>query len=268
MLRGKSFAKLTQHNKLQFTLNNIHTFSQASAEYARHRPSYPRELFVYLTNLAENKDLAWDCATGNGQAAVALTEFFARVEATDLSAAQIENHLPHERVRFSVSPAEQTSFADNSFDLITVAQAWHWFDQPKFKREVLRVLKPNGVFAAWGYGLFSIAPEIDSIIESDLYPALDSLWADGNRILLDGYRALTLPVDEIDEPPTFEIKLEWTLSQVLDYLRTWSALKRHIAELGSDPLSALEVRIKSVWGNPLRARPVRMPIVLRIGKII
>jgi len=246
-------------------LSNVHTFSQNPDQYARYRPTYPRELLVYLSGLAAHRDLAWDCATGNGQSAVACAEFFAHVEATDISAAQIRNQIEHPRVHYSVAPAEQTRFANSSFDLITVAQAWHWFDQQKFQSEVHRVLKPNGIFAAWGYGFFSIQPDVDAIIEQNLYPVLDPLWAEGNRLLLDGYRTLTLPVDEIADPPVFEIKLEWTLAHVLDYLRTWSAVKRHVAERGSDPVSMLEARLESVWGDPLAARSVRMPLFCRVG---
>ena len=51
-------------------------FSGHAAEYALYRPHYPKELFQYLASLAPNRDAAWDCATGNGQAAEMLAEYF------------------------------------------------------------------------------------------------------------------------------------------------------------------------------------------------
>src|SRR5689334_8071156 len=103
-------------------------FSQQAKTYAKYRPSYPPELFDYILQFVEEKNSAWDCATGNGQAAVALSGYFKKVEATDLSKGQIDNAVQKENIRYSVCPAEETSFPDDQFDLITVAQAYHWLN--------------------------------------------------------------------------------------------------------------------------------------------
>ena len=53
-------------------------FSKQAADYAKFRPSYPREMFEYLGTITATRQLAWDCATGNGQAAVELATAFDR----------------------------------------------------------------------------------------------------------------------------------------------------------------------------------------------
>ena len=159
----------------------VQTFSQDSDQYAKNRPHYPDELFAYLSELCEAHDAAWDCATGSGQAAVSLAKYFSRVEATDLSAEQIEHGIVHPKVHYSVSPAEHTPFNDESFDLITVATAVHWFDPPQFHREVNRVLKPRGILAVWTYGYFAIEPATDQVIRDELLNPIDRFWAEGNR---------------------------------------------------------------------------------------
>lgn len=124
---------------------------------------------------------AWDCATGSGQAAVSLARHFERVHATDVSENQIAHALEHERVSYSVEEAENPRFADASIDLVTVAQALHWFDYKKFWPAVKRVLKPDGVFAAWGYDWFAVTPEIDGIVQSTILDHIAGYWMPQNR---------------------------------------------------------------------------------------
>ena len=80
-------------------------FSKQAADYAKFRPSYPQKLFAYFGSIAPNRQLAWDCGTGSGQAAVALASVFDRVIATDASEKQISNAQPHDRVEYRVAPA-------------------------------------------------------------------------------------------------------------------------------------------------------------------
>jgi len=247
-------------------MNNIQTFSSGSDAYAKYRPQYPGELFDYLNKIADGHDRAWDCATGNGQAAVGCAKYFSHVEATDLSAEQIQNHISHPKVHYSVSPAEHTLFNDHDFDLVTVASAVHWFDQGKFFQEVRRVLKPNGILAVWGYGFAEIEPEVDTLIAKVLLGPIDRFWAEGNRQIIAGYRNLVLPFDEVRNPPTFAVRIEWTLGQLAAYLRTWSAVKLYAAELGTDPVDQLESELKTIWHDPDKTKLVQMPLYFKASR--
>ncbi len=247
-------------------MNNAQTFSQSSDQYAKHRPQYPDELFAYLSEICKEHNMAWDCGSGNGQAAVGVAKHFLRVEATDISQEQIQNAIQHPNIKYSVSPAEETSFEDESFDLVTVAVAIHWFDQPKFFQEVNRVLKPNGILAVWTYGLFEIEPDVDKIIFEELLKPIDPFWAEGNRQVMNGYRNLSMPFAEIKDVPKLKMKIEWTLNQLLAYLGTWSAVKRYITEVSNDPLANLESKLKPMWGEVDKAKKIDMPIFLRVSR--
>lgn len=247
-------------------MNNIQTFSSGSDQYARHRPQYPAELFSYLNKLCEVHDRAWDCATGNGQAAVACAKYFSQVEATDLSAEQIQHSSAHPRIKYSVCPAEHTPFGDSSFDLITVATAVHWFDQKKFFQEVDRILKPGGILAIWGYSFFNIEPAIDERVNKVLLDPIRPFWAEGNLQIMRGYPDLILPFDEIPNPPSFAIQIEWTLEQFLAYMRTWSAVKRHATEVGGDLIAELEAQLKTIWLEPDKTKTVHMPLVFKVSR--
>jgi len=247
-------------------VNNIQTFSQGSDQYARHRPQYPEELFAYLSEICDEYDSAWDCATGNGQAAVSCAKYFSHVEATDISAEQIQNGIVHPNVHYRVCSAEHTPFASGAFDLVTVATAVHWFDLEQFYREVDRVLKRGGILAVWSYGYFEIEPAIDQIISRELLESIDPFWANGNRQVMNGYRDLALPFEEIRNTPSFAIQVEWTLRQLFNYIRTWSAVKRFSAELGTDPMERLESKLKTVWGEPDQAKVAKMPLFFRASR--
>jgi len=248
-------------------MNNPQTFSSESDRYALYRPHYPDELFAFLSGLCSGQEKAWDCATGNGQAAIACAGYFSSVEATDISPEQIHNSLPHPRVRYSVSAAEKTQFLDSCFDLITVAQAVHWFDLPLFTKEVQRVLKQDGVLAIMGYTVPEVDPKIDRIISSELYERIDPFWASGNRLLMNGYREITFPLPEIPIPHRFQINVDWDLRRLLAYLSTWSAVKRYSNESGLDPLIRLREALSVVWADPGEPREVTMPIILKTWRI-
>src|ERR1043165_5287441 len=120
-------------------------FSTQSQDYARYRPDYPPSLFQWLASLTSAHALAWDVGTGSGQAALALADHYRRVVATDAAEAQLRHAVAHERVTYKGMPAENTDLGNASVDLVTVAQALHWFDFDRFYREVQRVLRPGGL---------------------------------------------------------------------------------------------------------------------------
>ena len=244
-------------------MNNAQTFSKDSDQYAKHRPQYPDELFAYLSEISPGHDSAWDCATGNGQAAVFVAKYFSHVEATDISAEQIQHHIVHPRVTYKICPAEHTPFPDQSFDLITVATAFHWLDQERFFQEVERVLKPKGVLAVWAYGFFTIEPEFDELIAKELFKPIDRFWASGNRQMFRGYRDVAFPFEEILDLPNFSMQLDWNWAQLAAFLRTWSAVKLYMAELGTDPVSLFETKLHSAWDEPEKIKRLYVPIFLR-----
>jgi len=155
-------------------------FSVQAADYAKFRPHYPTELFDYLSDIAPDNEIAWDCATGNGQAAVALASKFRNVIATDASEKQIKNAARHERIDYRVVTAEKSGIDSGKIDIITVAQALHWFALDLFYAEAKRVLKPQGVLAVWGYNLLRIAPDVDNVI-NHFYGDCRSLLATGAK---------------------------------------------------------------------------------------
>lgn len=243
-------------------MNNAETFSQGSDQYAKYRPQYPDELFAWLSDICAGHDSAWDCATGNGQAAISIAKYFSHVDATDISEEQIQQHIAHRKVTYRVCPAEHTPFADQTFDLITVATAFHWFDQPSFFQEVERVLKPKGVLAIWAYGFFTVEPEIDQLIKKAFYEPIDPFWAEGNRQMFRRYSDVKFPFDEIPDLPSFIMKIDWNLEQLTAFLRTWSAVKRYTVQFGNDPVDKLETALKSLWEEPEISKSVQMPLYL------
>jgi SAM-dependent methyltransferase len=241
-------------------------FSGHAADYAKARPGYPPELFAWLARQCPTRDLAWDCGTGNGQAAHALAGHFRRVHATDLSAEQVAQAKPHPRVDYLAAPAEASGLADRSCDLVTVAQALHWFCNDGFYTEVKRVLKPGGLFAAWTYTLLRSEPELDAIV-ADFYTRVIGPWWPPERRWVDlGYRGMPFPGTDI-AAPDFEIRLEWNLADLLAYLRTWSATQRCIKETGADPCLALDERLRGIWPRPETRKIIIWPIALRCGRL-
>ncbi len=239
-------------------------FSKQAADYAIFRPAYPQELFAYLGTIAPSRQLAWDCGTGNGQAAVGLASEFDRVIATDASEKQIANAQPHEHVEYRVAPAENSGIESETIDLIMVAQALHWLDLDRFHAEARRVLKPDGVLAASAYNLLRIEPAIDEIANRYYYEVVGPFWPP-ERQFVERFADLPFPLDEIDAPK-FEMTAQWSLEHLLGYLRTWSSTQRFIAAKGTDPLDQITNDLRSAWGKPQRTRSISWPLVVRIGR--
>lgn len=240
-------------------------FSKHAGEYAKYRPRYPEALFAELAAIAPARELAWDCATGNGQAALALAELFAEVIATDASAEQIAHAEPHPKISYRVESAEQPAFASASVDLITVGQALHWFDLPNFYAQATRAMKPNGVIAAWCYGQRMIAPDIDRAFDHFYHDVVGPYWPPERALVEDGYRSLPFPFKRI-ALGDFEMTVEWNLAELLGYFGTWSATRRHIAQTGRDPRAEIENELRAAWGEPQIRRQIAWPLHLLVGK--
>jgi SAM-dependent methyltransferase len=238
-------------------------FSAHAADYAAHRPTYPPELFAFLASVSPARGLVWDCGTGSGQAAVALAEHFADVFATDASAEQIANAVPHPNVRYAVAPAEACPLPAGSADLVTVAQALHWFDFPRFYSEVRRVLRPGGVLAAWCYDLLRVGLDVDPVLERLQTEFVGAYWPPERAYLAAGYRTIPFPFADIPAPP-FEMGVNWTLAETLAYMNTWSATKRFVAAHGFNPVERLTPELAAGWGEG--RREVRFGFAVRAGR--
>ena len=233
----------------------IDLFSDTAALYASARPTYAEVLFDFVASRAPSTERAWDCATGSAQAALGLARKFGEIEATDASAAQIANALPCPGVRYTVQRAKRTEFAAASFDAACVAQALHWFDLPEFFAEVSRVLKVDGMFAAWGYDWLSVDPAFDEEFQTSVLDVVASRWAPQNTLLWNGYRDITLPFERI-EPPAVPMQTTWTFPQLLAYVHTWSAVRQCLAESGREFFDRAEARLAPRWGEPSARRAV------------
>ncbi|GAB3639372.1 class I SAM-dependent methyltransferase [Spirosoma arcticum] len=243
----------------------IDRFSGHADLYAQYRIDYPDELYQFILKAVPQRMTAWDCATGNGQVAGALADFFAQVDATDISETQLILAVQKPNIRYRVSPAEQTPFADHTFDLITVAQALHWFNVGAFHQEVRRVAKPGAVIAEWGYGLVNISTDLDPIL-IDFYRNHVGPYWDPQRQYIDN-RYATLPFPFADaQRAEFIVRRNWSLERFLNYLRTWSAVRQYIHENEEDPVVALADALKPVWGDS--EREVQFPVFLRLGHVL
>jgi ubiquinone/menaquinone biosynthesis C-methylase UbiE len=240
-------------------------FSKHSQQYAQYRPHYPDEIYAYLASIAPGRSLAWDCGTGNGQAARGLAKHFDRIHATDASAEQIALAYPHDKVEYHVEPAEHVSLQDASVDLVTVAVAIHWFPFDEFYREVKRVLKPDGVLAAWTYSFPEISSQVDPLIDQYYYEILAGYWPERIHYLEERYETIPFPFEEIASPP-FVMEASWNLDQFAGFLDSWSAAQRYKAQKGHHPLEALWHKLVPAWGDEKELRRIRWPLHFRIGR--
>jgi ubiquinone/menaquinone biosynthesis C-methylase UbiE len=240
-------------------------FSKQAETYARHRPEYPDKIFQYLAGLCPTHDLAWDCGTGSGQAAVGLVRYFTQVVASDLSANQVSRARSHERILYQVSSAEKADLETQSADLITVAQALHWFKLSRFYTEVRRVLKPGGVLAAWCYHLTVISPEIDEIIKTYYQVVVGPYWSERIHFVDDGYTTIPFPFEELPSPQ-IEMNTLWNLNEFLGYLDSWSSTQKFMEVRGYHPLNEIKKDLHQAWGNSEQKRLVHFPLYFKIGR--
>jgi ubiquinone/menaquinone biosynthesis C-methylase UbiE len=240
-------------------------FSGHSEKYAQSRPRYPDEIYAYLASITPRRSLAWDCGTGSGQAAIGLAKHFDKVYATDASAEQISHAYPHENVQYRAEPAEHVSLDASSVDLVTVAVAIHWFNFDEFYSEVKRVLKPEGILAAWTYSLTEISPEIDVLIQQYYGGILKGYWPERIHYLEERYKTLPFPFEEITPPP-FTMEIQWNLIQLAGFLDSWSATQRYKAQNGQHPLELIWDNLLAAWGDENATRMVRWPLHFRIGR--
>ncbi len=197
---------------------------------------------------------------------MALAERFDRVVAIDASEAQLANAAPHERVEYRIARAEETGMPDGAVDLVTVAQAAHWFDLDRFYAEVRRVAAPGGAIALWSY---------DDPVVGD--PAIDAVVAEFNKVTMGpwwpfdrakvglGYSSLPFPFDEVPIAP-LTLERDWTRDQLVGYVRSWSSVSRFVAAKASDPVAEFEAALARIWPDGVVKR-LEWPLVVRAGRV-
>lgn len=165
-----------------------------------------------------------------------------------------------------MAPAEASGLDSGSADLVTVAQALHWFDRPAFYAEARRVLRPTGLVAAWTYGHVALDDaQADAILRRFYSETVGPNWPPERAHVDDGYRTLEFPFEELD-PPAFEMRTEWPLAALLGYAGTWSATKRYRDARGVDPLPDLRRELSAAWGDPETRRAIAWPLAIRVGR--
>ncbi|MEN7550402.1 methyltransferase domain-containing protein [Rapidithrix thailandica] len=240
-------------------------FSVNSGLYARYRPLYPDALFEFILAHTPVRKQAWDCATGNGQCAAVLSKYFASVKATDISQKQLSHALYKPNIDYSVASAENSGFAPRSFNLITVAQAAHWFELSEFYQEVQRVACRDATLAIWGYGLVRISQAIDPIIREFYTQTVAPYWDPERKHLDNGYQNISMPFNMIPAPE-FTLDVHWNLAHFTGYLNTWSSVRKFIQEKQYNPVEHLIRQLSLLW-PPHEIKTLSFPIFLKLGKV-
>ncbi len=241
-------------------------FSGHSADYAAHRPTYPRALVEFLAGVAPGRGLAWDVGCGSGQISVGLAGAFERVVATDASERQLATAVPHPRVTYACAPAEASGLPDGCADLVVAAQAAHWFDLDAFYAEVRRVARPRAAVALVSYGVLRTDPVVAAVIEPFYRDQLGPYWPPERAHAEDGYRNLPFPFPTIPAPP-LAIEVRWRLQELLGYIGTWSAVKAMERALGPEPMRRFADELAVAWGDPATAREISWPLGVRAGRV-
>jgi ubiquinone/menaquinone biosynthesis C-methylase UbiE len=240
-------------------------FSKQSKAYAAFRPTYPEELYQFIFSHLNHQNVAWDCGTGNGQVARHLARYFDKVYATDISQQQIDHAFSADNIEYTVCQAEQTPFAENQFDLITVGQALHWINTDEFYREAQRTARPEALLAVWGYALLSIEEKIDKCFLDFYHNTVGPYWDSARKLVEEEYRTIPFPFRLIPSPK-FKITVPWTLEEFAGYVTSWSATQQYINIIGQDPVPVFIETLKQYW-NPGEKKIVTFPLFLKLGKV-
>ncbi|GGC02056.1 class I SAM-dependent methyltransferase [Dyadobacter sediminis] len=240
-------------------------FSKQADAYARFRPTYPDEAFDFILSTVKTKDAVWDCGTGNGQLAAKLSGYFNTVFATDISEKQLSNAVKRENIRYIVASAEENSFTENQFDLVTIAQAIHWFNFDRFYAKVHAVLKDEGIIAVIGYALLEIDEATDKVVQKLYIDVLGPYWDKEREYINQRYATIPFPFDEIKSGQQFVQVMQWSADDLIGYLNTWSAVQHYMEQNKSNPVEEIAEELRQLWGNEDK-KTVRFPTLLRIGR--
>lgn len=238
-------------------------FSKQASTYAKYRPHYPEELYQIIFAEVSHFGKAWDVATGNGQVASVLARHFAHVLANDISASQLASAPVVGNIEYHLGRAENLDLGDTAFDLITIAQAIHWFDIPAFMQKVEHSLRPGGVLAIWGYDLLVVRDENINALVRHLYGDILTDYWDPERGLVEShYSGVDLPFEQTFEK-TLVTHSTITIDQLEGYLTSWSAVQRYIERESHSPVDSVMEEIKKISSGPIE---ISQEIFLKMGK--
>lgn len=211
-----------------------------------------------------------------------LAGIYKNVIATDISQEQLDFAVKLPNIRYECNPptmsnaeVEQIVGAESSVDLVTSAEAMHWFDLPNFYKNVNWVLKkPNGVIATWSYTLPEISPTVDSLLQKLYSRMADPYFKPQSKLVLEGkYKTIDFPfeaVDGLEHNGPFEFKMEKTmvLDNLFSLVKSWSAYKAAKGD-GVEFLSDDVVEeFTSTWNEDGKSQKLATyPIYLRMGKV-
>jgi SAM-dependent methyltransferase len=202
-------------------------------------------------------------ACGSGQASVGLAAAFERVEASDISPAQIALVPAHPRITYRVAAAEASGLKRSSMDAVVVASAIHWLDVPRFNQEVQRVLKPGGLLAWLGYDPLQGAPDtLQQWLDALYHERLQGLWPSERAHVDQRYAGLPFPGISQPIPADWSIPVHWNAAELLGFISTWSALRR------SDDqtlIATLQQEVEALWPANQECLPLYLPLMGRWG---
>jgi ubiquinone/menaquinone biosynthesis C-methylase UbiE len=241
-------------------------FSKQADLYAKYRPRYPKAMYDFIFQHLQGKQTAWDCATGSGQVAGYLAPHFKRVVATDISDEQMKHASGKANIKYVNAPAEDSGLPSNTFDLITVAQAIHWFDFDCFYSEVKRTAKEGALLAVIGYGMVQVNEDIDLLIKNFYDFTFNKYFKDNRQYLDRHYKTIPFPFEEI-ECPEFSISYQWSLEKLEGYFKSWSAVQKIKEDEGYNPVNDFMKKLKEDW-NQGEVKEVTFPVFMRLGQIM
>lgn len=247
-------------------------FSDRAERYAAHRPSYPSELAAVLAALAPAGGLAWDAGCGPGRLTALLAAHFRRVIGTDASPAQLpgSGDLPADiegtgRPAYACALAEEAPIASGTADLVTAAQAAHWFELARFYDEVRRVARPRGVLGLVTYGPPTIEEGVDRVLDRYRYGVLTEHWPAQSRHVKERYASVPFPFEELPTP-VLDLEERWTAVDFLGYAATWSGTRALEHAEGREPFERFTEALAEAWGGTECVRTVRWPLTVKAGR--
>jgi SAM-dependent methyltransferase len=226
---------------------NYFNVPAAAARYAAHRPRGQSRVMALVAEMLR-PDLpvarALDVGCGTGHSTVALLPHAQQIFGLDLSSVMLAQAAPHPRIAYRKGHAEALPFQLESFDLVTVSSAYHWFDHDRFLLEAARVLRPGGwlvLYKAASLGQAVNEPDFDRWRQEVLrgrYPRVAR-----NHEVLTAAAAVAIGFSEVRcETTAFQQTHE--LADYVENLLTHSSVIR-VVDGGREPIEEARAWLRS-----------------------